>query len=100
MVRRHGAIGLRHIAVPVSDSAGVHQLVRPGELNLMTAGAGICHSVGRSHDDIVEYQRLWQNADARFGAVAGYTGSVSRLPAPALPTARLRPRPRNGRKDS
>jgi redox-sensitive bicupin YhaK (pirin superfamily) len=56
--------------------------------------------VGRSHDDIVEYRRLWQNADARFGAVAGYTGSVARLPAPALPTARLRPRPRNGRKDS
>ena len=26
------------------DSAGVHALVRPGELNLMTAGAGICHS--------------------------------------------------------
>src|ERR1700750_1628127 len=26
------------------DSAGVHAAVRPGELNLMTAGAGICHS--------------------------------------------------------
>jgi quercetin 2,3-dioxygenase len=26
------------------DSAGVHALIRPGELNLMTAGAGICHS--------------------------------------------------------
>jgi quercetin 2,3-dioxygenase len=26
------------------DSAGVHAIVRPGELNLMTAGAGICHS--------------------------------------------------------
>lgn len=26
------------------DSAGVHATVRPGELNLMTAGAGICHS--------------------------------------------------------
>ncbi|MGW0160338.1 pirin family protein [Mycobacterium sp. NPDC003323] len=26
------------------DSGGVHTLVRPGELNLMTAGAGICHS--------------------------------------------------------
>ncbi|OBF57233.1 pirin [Mycobacterium sp. 852002-53434_SCH5985345] len=27
-----------------NDSAGVHAAVRPGELNLMTAGAGICHS--------------------------------------------------------
>jgi redox-sensitive bicupin YhaK (pirin superfamily) len=26
------------------DSAGVHALIRPGELNLMTAGGGICHS--------------------------------------------------------
>jgi redox-sensitive bicupin YhaK (pirin superfamily) len=26
------------------DSLGVHALVRPGELNLMTAGHGICHS--------------------------------------------------------
>ncbi|MEO6794119.1 MAG: pirin family protein [Mycobacterium sp.] len=26
------------------DSAGVHAVVRAGELNLMTAGAGICHS--------------------------------------------------------
>lgn len=26
------------------DSAGVRAMVRPGELNLMTAGAGICHS--------------------------------------------------------
>jgi quercetin 2,3-dioxygenase len=26
------------------DSAGVHARVRPGELNLMTAGSGICHS--------------------------------------------------------
>jgi redox-sensitive bicupin YhaK (pirin superfamily) len=26
------------------DSAGVHAYIRPGELNLMTAGAGICHS--------------------------------------------------------
>jgi redox-sensitive bicupin YhaK (pirin superfamily) len=26
------------------DSGGVHAMVRPGELNLMTAGSGICHS--------------------------------------------------------
>ena len=26
------------------DSSGVHAMVRPGELNLMTAGRGICHS--------------------------------------------------------
>lgn len=48
--------------------------------------------VGRSHDDIVAYRRLWEDADDRFGAVTGYRGSVTRLPAPPLPTTRLRPR--------
>jgi quercetin 2,3-dioxygenase len=49
--------------------------------------------VGRSHDDIATYRRLWQDRDARFGAVDGYRGSVARLPAPPLPNATLRPRP-------
>jgi redox-sensitive bicupin YhaK (pirin superfamily) len=49
--------------------------------------------VGRSHDDIVDYRRLWEAGDDRFGAVEGYDGRVARLPAPPLPTARLRPRP-------
>jgi hypothetical protein len=48
--------------------------------------------VGRSHDDIVGYRQLWEDGDDRFGAVQGYRGSVTRLPAPPLPTARLRPR--------
>jgi quercetin 2,3-dioxygenase len=55
--------------------------------------------VGRSHDDIVSYRQLWQDADERFGAVQGYRGSVTRLPAPPLPTTRLRPRPIPERKD-
>lgn len=49
--------------------------------------------VGRSHQDIAEYRRLWEDADDRFGAVQGYRGNVARLPAPPLPTVRLRPRP-------
>jgi quercetin 2,3-dioxygenase len=49
--------------------------------------------VGRNHDDIVTYRRLWQDGDDRFGAVQGYRGSLTRLPAPPLPTTRLRPRP-------
>lgn len=50
--------------------------------------------VGRSHDDIVRYRQLWEDADERFGSVHGYQGSVTRLPAPPLPTTRLMPRPR------
>ncbi|MGE2718952.1 pirin family protein [Mycolicibacterium celeriflavum] len=49
--------------------------------------------VGRSHDDIATYRRLWEEGDDRFGAVEGYSGAVSRLPAPPLPNATLRPRP-------
>ena len=49
--------------------------------------------VGRSHDDIANYRRMWEDRDARFGAVEGYRGAVERLPAPPLPNATLRPRP-------
>ena len=50
--------------------------------------------VARTHDEIVDYRRLWQDDDPRFGAVSGYSGSVTRLPAPPLPATRLRPRRR------
>ena len=56
--------------------------------------------VGRGHDDIVSYRQLWQDGDDRFGAVQGYQGSVTRLPAPPLPTTLLQPRPIPERKDS
>jgi quercetin 2,3-dioxygenase len=49
--------------------------------------------VGRNHDEIVRYRQLWEDTDGRFGAVEGYRGSVTRLPAPPLPATRLRPRP-------
>jgi len=52
--------------------------------------------VGRSHDEIADYRRLWEAADERFGAVQGYRGTTTRLPAPPLPTTRLRPRPSAG----
>lgn len=42
------------------DSAGVHATVRPGELNLMTAGAGICHSEVSTPDTTVLHGvQLW-----------------------------------------
>ncbi len=49
--------------------------------------------VGRSHEDIVMYRQMWEDHDDRLGAVQGYQGAVSRLPAPPLPNATLRPRP-------
>ena len=42
------------------DSAGVHAMVRPGELNLMTAGAGICHSeVSTPNTTVLHGVQLW-----------------------------------------
>ena len=53
--------------------------------------------IGRSHDEIVDFRRQWQadvigrdNPDGRFGTVSGYEGEA--LPAPELPTVRLKPR--------
>lgn len=53
--------------------------------------------VGRSHDEVVAFRSDWQGeviagADphGRFGTVEGYDGAP--LPAPELPTVRLRPR--------
>lgn len=41
------------------DSAGVHAAVRPGELNLMTAGAGICHSEVSVGSGALHGVQLW-----------------------------------------
>lgn len=53
--------------------------------------------IGRDHEEIVGFRAEWQRdvIDAedpagRFGTVAGYDGGP--LPAPALPTVRLKPR--------
>jgi redox-sensitive bicupin YhaK (pirin superfamily) len=53
--------------------------------------------IGRDHDEIVGFREQWQHEviegrepDGRFGSVAGYPGPP--LPAPALPTVRLKPR--------
>jgi hypothetical protein len=60
--------------------------------------------VGRSHEEIVAAREAWMAgasiaggpADAdRFGVVTGYHGPA--LPAPDMPTTRLKPRDRHGR---
>ncbi len=41
--------------------------------------------VGRSHDDIATYRRMWEDRDARFGAVEGYRGAVAAVARPSAP---------------
>ncbi len=48
--------------------------------------------IGRSHEEIVEFRRLWNDEDEQFGRVVGYDGD--RLLAPPMPTTRLKSRPR------
>lgn len=95
-------------------------LLRPGELGFLAAGPGSLrlanptgrsaralilggepfdemiimwwNFVARSHEEIITFRRAWQEGSDRFGTVAGYTGATPRLPAPALPNARIKPR--------
>ena len=50
--------------------------------------------VGRSHEEIRAAREDWMSGD-RFGTVTGYAGDP--LPAPAMPTTRLKARDRHGR---
>ena len=50
--------------------------------------------VGRSHEEIGEARADWMHG-RRFGTVSGYAGDP--LPAPAMPTTRLKSRDRAGR---
>lgn len=47
--------------------------------------------VGRSHDEITAAREAWASGDPRFGAVPG--DDLTPLPAPDLPSVRLKPRP-------
>ena len=47
--------------------------------------------IGRSHEEIVEFRRRWNDGDEQFGEVVGFDGD--RLLAPPMPATRLKPRP-------
>jgi quercetin 2,3-dioxygenase len=57
--------------------------------------------IGRTSDDVAAAREAWEAEGAdRFGVVEGYEGPVSRIPAPALPGVRLKPRGNRGNRDS
>src|SRR5688500_9240049 len=65
-VPRHPHTGLQTVSwlftgeVEHRDSAGFHAMVRPGEINLMTAGRGISHSEFSTPDtDVLHGAQLW-----------------------------------------
>jgi len=65
-VPRHPHTGLQTVSwlftglIEHRDSAGFHAIVRPGEVNLMTAGRGISHSEFSTPDtDVLHGAQLW-----------------------------------------
>ncbi len=65
-VPRHPHTGLATVSwlftgeIEHRDSTGAHALVRPGELNLMTAGRGVSHSeISTSGTDVLHGIQLW-----------------------------------------
>jgi redox-sensitive bicupin YhaK (pirin superfamily) len=52
--------------------------------------------IGGSHDEVVAARAAWEAGPERFGVVEGYVGPVPRIPAPALPGVRLKPRGNRG----
>ncbi len=53
--------------------------------------------IGRTSDDVAAARAAWEgDGSGRFGTVEGYVGPVPRIPAPALPGVRLKPRGNRG----
>jgi hypothetical protein len=50
--------------------------------------------VGRTHEEILAFREAWETESAQFGQVDGYAGTPARLPAPKVPTVRLKARTR------
>ena len=75
------------------DSAGNHAMVRPGELNLMTAGRGISHTEVSTPDTTVLHgAQLWvalpdatRHGDPGFEHFAPRPGARPRLGGAGLP---------------
>lgn len=53
--------------------------------------------IGPDHDYVALAREQYEAGSERFGHVEGYEGAVERIPAPPLPSGRLRPRGRGGR---
>ena len=111
-----GSVTLDATALAAAE-LGVVEAGHGGGLRLVAGGAGArvlvlggepfreevvmwWNFIGRSHDEVEAAREAWEagagDAPGRFGQVEGYEGEVARIPAPALPGVRLRPRGNRG----
>ncbi|HEY2639058.1 MAG TPA: pirin family protein [Streptosporangiaceae bacterium] len=81
------------------DSLGSEQLIRPGQLNLMTSGRGIAHAEesvtqGRDHDTVLHGVQLWVALpDASRHVAPGFEhhSSLPQTPLPQTPLPQTAP---------
>jgi quercetin 2,3-dioxygenase len=93
MVPPHPHIGLQTVTwllagnVLHRDSLGSEQMIRPGQLNLMTAGAGIAHAEESpaAHDPVLHGVQLWVALPEASRRVAPAFEHHAELPDVALP---------------
>jgi quercetin 2,3-dioxygenase len=93
LVPPHPHIGLQTVTwllagnVLHRDSLGSEQMIRPGQLNLMTAGAGIAHAEESptAHDPVLHGVQLWVALPEASRRVAPAFEHHARLPDVALP---------------
>jgi quercetin 2,3-dioxygenase len=96
MVPPHPHIGLQTVTwllagnVLHRDSLGSEQMIRPGQLNLMTAGAGIAHAEEspEQHDPVLHGVQLWVALPEASRRVAPAFEHHAELPDVALPGLR------------
>jgi redox-sensitive bicupin YhaK (pirin superfamily) len=68
------------------DSLGSEQMIRPGQLNLMTAGRGIAHAEEspREHDPQLHGVQLWVALPGRFRRTEPAFAHHAQLPAAGI----------------
>jgi redox-sensitive bicupin YhaK (pirin superfamily) len=95
--RELGYLGLGRRSIRLETSGEPARLLLIGGVPLGEPFVMWWNFIGRSHDEIAAFRSQWQGdviaegaADGRFGRVTGYPGAP--LPAPELPTVRLKPR--------
>ncbi|MGW5485511.1 pirin family protein [Streptosporangium sandarakinum] len=87
--------GCSEVSIEAAEAAGETRLFLLGGEPFEEPLVMWWNFVGRTHEEIVRARDEWMRGDRRFGAVDGCDEDP--LPAPVMPTVRLKARDRHGR---